>query len=182
MGQVLTLELTATATQTSGESTTDTFAIAFTDGCTGVNLEPVQILTSSPASVSLYEPLTIEFNPATTSLPGCGTLTYEVIDLNTNAPLIINTKDFNTVVSPATLTLLSTSKAQALTLNDISIRATQGNLASVDSDDFKVDILDPCVSTDIENLIFPSVIETSVKKTDQDVTYNFGEMRDSVSL
>ena len=61
-------------------------------------------------------------------------ITYEVIDVATGNPLIIRKADFDTDVSPATLTLLSADKAITEGPIEILIRANQGNLAQADSD------------------------------------------------
>ena len=104
-------------------------------------------MTVSPATSDLYVPLVVEFNEASSSLPACGAISYEVIDLATSAPLIINTQVINTGVAPATLTLLSANKADTEAPKEIAIRATQANVAFVDSEEFVIQLVDPCLST-----------------------------------
>ena len=83
----------------------------------------------------MYEDLIIEFTPAISTLPSCGDITYEVIDLATGNPLVIFKAEIDAEVLPATLTLLSTNKADTEAPTEIVIRASQGNVASEDSED-----------------------------------------------
>ena len=49
-------------------------------------------------NASLYEDLIIEFTPAISTLPSCGDITYEVIDLATGNPLVIFKAEIDTGV------------------------------------------------------------------------------------
>ena len=127
------------------------FTVSFTDGCSAASLTPASNLNlvSGGPQVSLYEDLVIQFTPASSSLPGCGNISYEVIDLATGSLLVIEVLEFDTISSPATLTLLSINKDDAVDPLQILIRANQVNVATADSDVLDLDFVDPCLTTEI---------------------------------
>jgi len=79
------------------------------------------------------------------SQPQCGAITYEVIDMSTGLPLDIRFKEFSLNQTPARLLLLAEDKARIELLTEIVIRASQSNIASVDSTEFAFGCIDPCL-------------------------------------
>ena len=68
-----------------------------------------------------------------------------MINLASDSPLVIFSKDIDTSSSPAKVTLISTDKADSIDPKNIVIRAIQANIASTDSESFEVAFQDPCL-------------------------------------
>ena len=83
------MQLTATLPK-SGNSATDTFIVEFTGGCGNISLTAPVIITESVLEGTLYEPILIKFNIASSSNPECGDIKYEVIDTHTNEKLVMD--------------------------------------------------------------------------------------------
>ena len=82
IGQTITLVLTAKL-ESNNEQATDTFTVEFTNGCDSAQLSPVNIVTDENIDISLYELFVIEFEEAVSSLPSCGAIQCQVIDMET---------------------------------------------------------------------------------------------------
>ena len=74
----------------AGNSATDEFWVDFTGSCDNISLTAPVIITESPLEGTLYEPIIVKFQIATSSNPECGDIKYEVIDTHTNEKLVMD--------------------------------------------------------------------------------------------
>jgi hypothetical protein len=71
----------------SDQFVTIEFSVTFTDGCLSTTLDPPVFNSSPPYELLTFEEELLNFEPAVSSRPDCGPISYDLVDADTGETL-----------------------------------------------------------------------------------------------